>query len=99
MNLYTTMKNGATMDLDQKLTEIRKDLIYENGEDLSNRREFFTRKYRGNRLNDINVGIWDNIDKTITVQIFLRNKNGFRKEKYIVKRIAGNRTTINLDQV
>lgn len=98
MNLYTTMKNGMTMDLDQKLEEIRQDLIWENADELSNRREFYTRKYRGNRLNDVNVGIWENIDKSISVQIFLRNKEGFRKEIYKIRRLPGGFTEVNLGQ-
>ncbi len=96
MSLYTIMKNGMTMDLDQKLKEIRQDLIWENANELSNRREFFTRKYRGNRLNDINIGIWDNLDKSITVQIFLRNKEGYRKEMYKVSRLPGGFTEVDL---
>jgi hypothetical protein len=94
MSIYIGMKNGMTMDLDQKLNEIRQDLIYKNGADLSNRREFFTRKYRGNRLNDVNVGIWDNVDKSVTVQIFLRNKEGMRREQWQVKYVGAGVTSV-----
>lgn len=94
MSLYISMKNGTQMDLEQKLKEIRQDLIYNNAQDLSNRREWFTRKYRGNRLNDVNVGIWDNIDKSITVQLFLRNTQGWKKELYRIKKVEGGFTIV-----
>lgn len=94
MSIYITMKNGIVMDLEQKMAELREDLIMTNAHDLSNRREYFTKKYRGNRLNDINVGIWDNIDKSITVQLFVRNKEGFKKESYKIKNIGGGFTGV-----
>lgn len=94
MGLYITMKSGATMDLRQKADQIRKDLIEANADDLSNRREWFTKKYRGNRLNDVNVGIWDNLDKSVTVQIFVQNKNGYIKEQYKVTKLNGSSTKV-----
>lgn len=56
----------------------------ENLSDVYNRQHYFTHKYRGNLLTDINVGVGlaDNgSDKTI--QIFVRHKKLYIRENII----------------
>lgn len=83
MNTYIGMKNG----IEQKFQEIYQDLLVNNVNDIANRQEYFTRKYRGNRLNDVNVGIWSVPHNAHIVQIFLRNKEGYRREQFKVVKI------------
>lgn len=96
MTTHIGTKNGTKEALEEKLNEIREDLIFTNAKDLLNRREHFTRKYRGNRLSDVNVGIWEEPSNYYIVQIFVRNKAGYKREQYKLRNIAGGITEVDL---
>lgn len=64
---------------------IEKDLI-DNKKDLFSLYNYYTHKYRGNRLNDINVGLFLNDRQQPTAQIFVRNKTGYIKTHLIFNR-------------
>jgi hypothetical protein len=90
MNTYIGMKSG----IQEKFQEIYQDLLIDNVNDLSNRQEYFTRKYRGNRLNDVNVGIWSIPHSAHIVQIFVRNKDGYKREQFKVVKLSSNETKV-----
>lgn len=69
----------GNIDLAAKHKEIVDDIL-NNAEEIRYRTEYYTRKYRGNRLNDINVGIYSNGGHQYVVQVFLRNKQGWVKD-------------------
>lgn len=77
-NLYTGMKNGTKKELLIKYQQILND-VKENAKDLMLRYEYFTHKYRGTRLEDVNLGVWQEPGYDHTAQIFLRT----RENKYI----------------
>lgn len=85
---------GMTNGIEQKYQEIYQDLLVENVADLVNRQEYYTRKYRGNRMNDVNVGIWTLPHDSFIVQIFLRNKTGYKREQFKVVRLGANKFNI-----
>lgn len=76
--LYDKLPNGSNMNLLEKFLEVKEDLL-DNKKDLLNRFEYFIHKYRGNRLNDINVGIWEDSRNKFSLQMFLQNKEGYVK--------------------
>lgn len=81
MTTYIGMKNGTETDLVNKYVQIRQDLL-DNSKDLENRYEYYVKKYRGNRLEDVNVGIFSESHHRFTLQIFLRTReNKFIKEQ------------------
>ena len=41
---------------------------------------YYTKKWRGSRLNDLNVGLFLGDNNIPTVQIFARNKTGYLKK-------------------
>jgi hypothetical protein len=49
---------------------------------------YYTKKWRGSRLNDLNVGLFLGDGNVPTVQIFARNKTGYLK-KHILFNKAG----------
>lgn len=67
------MNNGTETDLVNKYIQIRHDLL-DNSRDLQNRYEYYVKKYRGNRLEDVNVGIIPESHNRFTVQIYLRTR-------------------------
>ena len=64
------------INIQDKYNKIEQDLI-NNQKDVFLRYHYFTHKYRGNRLNDINVGLFINDEFQPTAQIFIRNKTGY----------------------
>jgi hypothetical protein len=76
MGIYKPFRTGETFKLKDKFTEVRKDIM-DNASEVRYRREFYSKKYRGNRLNDINIGIREEANFNYTVQIFIRNKEGW----------------------
>ncbi len=82
MNTYIGMKNGTKEAMKMKLQEIHQDLIIDNKRDLLSRQDYYSRKYRGNRLHDVNVGIWEEGFGKFSVQVFLRNQSGVLKVNY-----------------
>lgn len=63
------------MDIDDTYRSIEQDITSNAGE-IFNRYTYYTTKYRGDRLNDINVGLFLGDGNIPTVQIFVRNKTG-----------------------
>jgi hypothetical protein len=90
MNTYIGMTNG----IEKKFQQIYQDLLVDNVGDIANRQEFFTKKYRGNRLNDVNVGIWAVPHNAHIVQIFVRNKSGYKREQFKVVKVNANDTKV-----
>ena len=64
------------VDIKNKYNEIEKDLEV-NQEDVFLRYNYFTKKYKGDRFNDINVGLFLNDRYQPVAQIFVRNKKGY----------------------
>lgn len=82
MSIFTPMKNGISFDLTEKFLEIKEDIM-NNRNELVNRYEYYTKKYRGNRQNDINVGIHMEGGHAFTTQIFVRTKDGYINNKLL----------------
>lgn len=78
------------IDIHSTYDTIEKDIVA-NQSDIFNMYNHYTTKYRGDRLNDVNVGLFLNDRQIPTVQIFVRNKTGYIK-KHIYFNRAG--TTI-----
>ena len=64
------------VDIKNKYNEIEKDLEV-NQADVFLRYNYFTKKYKGDRFNDINVGLFLNDRYQPVAQIFVRNKKGY----------------------
>lgn len=72
------------MNIKDKYKEIKND-ITNNIDEVFDRAIYYCHKYRGDLNNDINVGFIDEGDNNTTVQIFLRNNEGYIKELIRVK--------------
>lgn len=81
------------LDVHQTYFKIEKDIIA-NQESVFNLYNYYTHKYRGNRINDVNVGLFLNDSQQPTVQIFVRNKTGYIKSHLLFNK-AGD-TIINI---
>jgi hypothetical protein len=73
------------VDIKNKVEEIENHIIT-NQKDIFNLYNHYTHKWRGNRLNDINVGLFLNEFNQPTVQVFVRNKTGYVKKHLIFNR-------------
>lgn len=73
------------VDIKNKYNEIEKDLIT-NQSDVFLRYNYFTKKYKGDRFNDINVGLFLNDRYQPVAQIFVRNKKGYIRTHLIFNR-------------
>lgn len=73
------------IDVQNKHTEIEQHII-DNQSDIFNMYNYYTHKWRGNRLNDVNVGLFLNEENRPTVQIFVRNKTGYIKTHTVFNR-------------
>ena len=49
---------------------------------------YYTKKWRGNRLNDVNVGLFLGDGNIPTVQIFVRNKNGYIRSHLLFNKVG-----------
>jgi len=74
------------INIQNKVAEIENHII-DNQKDIFNMYNYYTHKWRGSRLNDLNVGLFLGDGNVPTVQIFARNKTG-----YIKKHILFNKT-------
>jgi SET domain-containing protein len=77
------------IDIQQTYNKIENDLL-SNTDELFNRYDYYTHKYRGDRLNDVNVGLFLNDQQQPTAQIFVRNKTGYIKTHLIFNRAGTN---------
>ena len=73
------------VDIKNKYNEIEKDLEV-NQADVFLRYNYFTKKYKGDRFNDINVGLFLNDRYQPVAQIFVRNKKGYIRTHLIFNR-------------
>ena len=73
------------VDIKNKYNEIEKDLEI-NQADVFLRYNYFTKKYKGDRFNDINVGLFLNDRYQPVAQIFVRNKKGYIRTHLIFNR-------------
>ena len=73
------------VDIKNKYNEIEKDLIT-NQADVFLRYNYFTHKYKGDRLNDINVGLFLNDQCKPVAQIFVRNTKGYIRTHLVFNR-------------
>ena len=86
------------VDIKNKYNSIEKDII-DNQANIFLLYNYYTHKYRGDRLNDINVGLFLNDRQQPTVQIFVRNKKGYIKTHLIFNRDGNkilNKQVLNL---
>lgn len=70
------------VNIQETYNNIEQDLI-DNQRDVFNRYNYYTHKYKGNRLNDINLGLFLNDNLEVTAQIFVRNKTGYIRSHII----------------
>lgn len=77
------------VDITETYNKIEQD-IYNNVTEIFNRYNYYTHKYKGDRLNDINVGLFLNDNYHPTVQIFVRNNTGYIKTHLLFNK-EGNR--------
>lgn len=70
------------IDIKETYEAIKQDLI-DNEKDIFLRYNYFTHKYKGDRLNDVNLGLFLNDDLQPVAQIFVRNKTGHIKTHVI----------------
>ena len=66
------------INIQDKYKEIEQNIIA-NQKDIFNMYNYYTKKWRGNRLSDINVGLFLGDGNVPTVQIFVRQKNEYIK--------------------
>ena len=66
------------INIQDKYNEIEQNIIA-NQKDIFNMYNYYTKKWRGNRLSDINVGLFLGDGNVPTVQIFVRQKNEYIK--------------------
>ena len=66
------------INIQDKYNEIEQHIIA-NQKDIFNMYNYYTKKWRGNRLLDINVGLFLGDGNVPTVQIFVRQKNEYIK--------------------
>ena len=64
--------------IQSKYEEIYNSIV-KNQKDIFNMYNYYSYKWRGNRLNDVNVGMFLGDGNIPTVQIFVRNKTGYIK--------------------
>lgn len=60
------------IDVQAIYDKIEQDLV-SNSKEVIHRYDYYTHKYRGDRLNDVNVGIFINDNLKIVVQIYVTN--------------------------
>lgn len=73
------------INIQNKYNEIEQDIIT-NQKDIFNLYNYYTKKYKGNRLNDVNVGLFLGDGNIPTVQIFVRNKMGYVRSHILFNR-------------
>jgi hypothetical protein len=81
------------INIQDKVQEIENHII-ENQTDIFNLYNYYTHKWRGSRLNDLNVGLFLNDENKPTVQIFARNKTGYIKKHLIFNKTGDTVMTI-----
>ncbi len=72
MQRVTVDKDTLLINVQEVYNTIEQDLV-SNGSEVINRYDYYTHKYRGDRLNDVNIGIFINDNLKIVVQIYVSN--------------------------
>ena len=88
------------LELFNKYLEIKQDLM-NNLQDIPNRTNYYSKKYRGDIVTDINVGLGVGENgKDYTIQIFLRHKELYIKDniKYNLKGLFSSTIKSNLNE-
>jgi hypothetical protein len=67
------------INIQNKVAEIEQNII-NNQKDIFNMYNHYTKKWRGDRLNDLNCGLFIGDGNVPIVQIFARNKTGYLKK-------------------
>jgi hypothetical protein len=75
------------IDIQNKHDEIEQEII-DNQKSIFSLYNYYTKKWKGDRLNDINVGLFLNDSQQPTVQIFVRNKTGYIKSHVIFNKVG-----------
>jgi hypothetical protein len=66
------------INIQEKYNEIQQHII-SNQKDIFNLYNYYTKLWKGDRLNDVNVGLFLGDGNIPTAQIFVRNKTGYIK--------------------
>lgn len=73
------------LDIQYKHNEIQQDII-DNQKEIFNLYNYYTHKYRGDLLNDVNLGLFLNEHFEPVAQIFVRNKTGYIRTHLVFNR-------------
>lgn len=89
MSRFNTIPNEVIfLDVEDKFNAVKQEIIT-NQREVFYRYEYYTTKFKGNRLNDVNVGLFLDDNQRPVVQIFVRNVNGYMRERLVFNK-AGN---------
>lgn len=93
------MTNGIEIQIFNKYLEIKQDLI-NNLKDVWNRRNYYTKKYRGNEKTNINVGVIDTEEGNKLLQIFVQFEDKWIKDVLIFnsKGLVNSKITTNMGE-
>lgn len=91
------MKSGIEIQIFNKYLQIKQDLI-NNLKDVWNRRNYYSKKYRGNEKTNINVAITDTEEGNKLLQIFIGHGKLWIKDVLIFnsKGLVSSKITTNL---
>lgn len=85
--MFRFIPNKETLKVDvQEVYDIIEQDIINNIDEVVNRYEYYTKKYRGDRLNDINVGIFQNELNRAVIQIYVTNEDDTILTRLILSR-------------
>jgi hypothetical protein len=84
-------------DVFNKYLEIKQDLV-NNLSEIFNRQHYYTHKYRGNRLTDINVALDHGPKNEKIIQIFVRHKGKWIRDvlSFYNREFYNSKVTTNL---
>lgn len=85
MSTYTIFNHNN--NIKEVYSIIEKDII-NNQTQIFNMYNYYTKKYRGSRSADVNVGLFLGDGNTPIVQIFVRNKTGYIKSHLLFNKIG-----------
>jgi len=91
--------NGIESQIFNKYLEIKQDLI-NNLREVWNRQNYYSKKYRGNEITDIRVGIMETTEGNKELLIFVQNNKKWIRDVLIFNRkeILDSRITSNLGE-
>jgi len=97
INIYTLTMSGIETQIFNKYLEIKQDLVF-NIKDVWNRKNYYTKKYRGNMLTNINVAVEYTTDGNKKLQIFVEHDKRWVRDVLIFnsKGIVSSNVKMNL---